>query len=177
MLFLLVFHVTSVISILSTRFAIWLLCAGAIALACGPSVRSTDSTMADTTSSNSTADGESAKQSGGSDLATSLDVSVKDGVIFTLHVTNTTPKQIELNFGSGQTYDFVVLDAVGNPVWKWGDGQMFTQALRNKLLAPSETITFQERWTSPSTKGKFTVVASLTSSNLPLGERAEFTLP
>lgn len=110
-------------------------------------------------------------------LATSLNVSVKDGVTLAFHVTNTTSQQVELDFRSGQTYDFVVVDSVGKELWRWSEGRMFTQALQNKLLRPRETLTFEERWTSPPRSGTFTALGSLTSNNHPVSERVSFTLP
>ncbi|MFN2398831.1 MAG: BsuPI-related putative proteinase inhibitor [Gemmatimonadaceae bacterium] len=110
-------------------------------------------------------------------LATSLNVTVKDGVTLAFHVTNTSSQQVELNFHSGQTYDFVVIDSAGKELWRWSEERMFTQALQNKLLRPRETLTFEEKWASPPRSGTFTAVGSLTSNNHPVSERVSFTLP
>ncbi len=110
-------------------------------------------------------------------LATSLDVSVRDGVTLALHVTNTAASRIELRFSSGQTYDFSVLDAAGREVWRWSADRMFTQALQIKSHDAAETLTVQERWDSEGRTGRFTAVGTLRSSNYPVEQRVEFSLP
>ena len=159
---------------MSSRLLIWLCCAGAIALACGPRVRPNEAATQKSPA------GAKGHQGAGSEqmLATSVDVTVQNGVTFALHVTNASDKRLELRFPSGQTHDFIVIDSAGREVWRWSADRMFTQALQNKLLDPRETITYEERWrpSRPAT-GRFTARAVLTSSNYPIEERVEFTLP
>jgi hypothetical protein len=117
---------------------------------------------------------EKSVKSASQTLATKFDVSV-DGsdVRFSLRVINTTPKSVEVNFASGQAYDFVVVDSVGREVWRWSADRIFTQSVRNKLLGKGEAITASEKW-SPAKPGKFTAVAQLTSSNFPVEEKVAF---
>ena len=109
-------------------------------------------------------------------IASSLDVKVGEAVQFTFHVTNSSSKRVELRFPSGQTHDVVVLDPQGREVWRWSTGRMFTQAMQNKVLGASDTLTFTETW-RPDHAGTFTAVASLLSENYPAEERAAFSLP
>ena len=109
-------------------------------------------------------------------IAASLDVKVEGEVKFTFHVTNSSAKRVELRFPSGQTHDLVVLDPQGREVWRWSHGRMFTQAMQNKVLAASDTLTFTETW-RPEKAGTYTAVASLLSQNFPTEQRAEFTFP
>ena len=109
-------------------------------------------------------------------IASSLDVKVGEAVEFTLHVTNSSPKRVELRFPSGQTHDVVVLDTQGREVWRWSTGRMFTQAMQNKVLSASDTLTFTETW-HPEHGGAYTAVASLLSENYPSEQRAAFSLP
>jgi hypothetical protein len=159
---------------MTSRLVIWFLCAGALAVACGPHARHNESAA-------STTDARPTPARTGPDdgrvLAASANVAVHDGVQFTLHVTNLSDHAIELNFPSGQTHDFVVVDSVGREVWRWSDGRMFTQALQNKLLDSKETVTYEERWPGKGRKGHFTAVALLKSSNHPVEERIAFTMP
>jgi len=108
-------------------------------------------------------------------IASSLDVKVGEAVQFTFHVTNSSSKRVELRFPSGQTHDLVVLDPVGREVWRWSTGRMFTQAMQNKVLSASDTLTFTETW-RPEHAGTFTAVASLLSENYPTEQRAAFSL-
>src|SRR3954470_12054525 len=109
-------------------------------------------------------------------IAASLDVTVGETVKFAFHVTNSSSKRVELRFPSGQTHDLVVLDAQGREVWRWSHGRMFTQAMQNKVLGASDTLTFTETW-RPEHGGTYTAVASLLSQNYPAQQRAEFSLP
>ena len=109
-------------------------------------------------------------------IASSLDVKVGDDVKFSFHVTNNSAKRVELRFPSGQTHDLVVLDPQGREVWRWSHGRMFTQAMQNKVLGTSDTLTFTETW-RPEHSGSYTAVASLLSQNHPLEQPAEFSLP
>ena len=111
-------------------------------------------------------------------LSSALDVHLdRNNVVFALNVTNGSKKSVELNFPSGQQYDFVVLDSLGREVWRWAEGRMFTQALQNKMISRGETISFGEHWERPAKTGRYTVVATLNSSNFPVQERAELLVP
>jgi hypothetical protein len=71
----------------------------------------------------------------------------------------------------------VILDSLDREVWRWGKGRMFTQALRNKLLAGGETFDVEETFRSSSlAPGRYTAKGTLTSQNYPLVQRAEFTI-
>jgi hypothetical protein len=102
---------------------------------------------------------------------------VRDGVTLTLHVTNLAEQALELTFPNGQTHDFVVLDSVGREVWRWSSDRMFTQALQNRMLGAKQTMSYEEHWDAAGRTGKFTAVATLRSSNHPVEERVEFSLP
>ncbi len=77
-----------------------------------------------------------------------------------LTLRNKTGVPLELNFGSGQTFDVVVRDEEGKDVWRWSDGRGFTQALR------SETVSGERLWvvTLPELKaGRYSVEGWLTT--------------
>ncbi|HET9425269.1 MAG TPA: BsuPI-related putative proteinase inhibitor [Gemmatimonadaceae bacterium] len=117
---------------------------------------------------------EKTVKSGSSGLSTTFDVAQDgDEVRFALRVVNATPKSVEVNFPSGQAYDFVVVDSVGREVWRWADGRIFTQSVQNKLLGKGESISVTEKWSSAK-PGKFTAVALLRSSNFPIEQKVEF---
>ena len=150
-----------------SRLLALLLCAGALVLACGPRAHSNEA------ASNATQH----VTDSGAVLATSLNVSVERGVQFAFHVTNNSEKGIELRFPSSQTHDFVVLDSIGREVWRWAGDRMFTSAMQTKMLGARETMKVEEDWDPAGKKGRFTVVAKLTSRNHPLEEKAEFAVP
>lgn len=94
-----------------------------------------------------------------------------------MHVTNSTENPIELRFPTGQTHDFVVLDSAGTEVWRWSADRMFTQALQTRSLGVGASATYEERWQPQGARGTFTAIGRLVSSNLPIEQRVEFSLP
>jgi hypothetical protein len=110
-------------------------------------------------------------------LAASAKVAVGSNVDLALQVTNLANHAVEVNFPSGQTHEFVVLDSTGHEVWRWSTGRMFTQALQNRQVDADQTLSFRERWDPRGHHGKYTALASLRSSNHPVEERVDFVLP
>jgi hypothetical protein len=114
-----------------------------------------------------------------------LDVNVEEAVTFTFTVTNSTTEHVELTFYDGQTADVVVHDDTGDDrdrklregelrdvVWRWSDGRMFTQAIRNSTLAPGEEAREEMTWEDP-TPGSYTAVATLEAGDTSVhAERA-----
>lgn len=141
--------------------------AGAIALACSPSPRSAEASAAT----------RHKRAPASAPLTSKLDVDVSDGVTFALLVTNESGKRVEMTFPSAQTHDFVVLDSVGAPIWKWSEGRMFTSALRTRMIGVDDTQSYEDGWDAEGRHGRFTVVGTLESSNFPVEQRMEFRLP
>lgn len=78
-----------------------------------------------------------------------------------LTLRNTTGTPLELNFGSGQTFDVAVRDEEGKDVWRWSEGRGFTLALR------TETVSGERLWVVklPVLKpGRYSVEGWLTTS-------------
>jgi hypothetical protein len=99
------------------------------------------------------------------------------GVNLVLQVTNTAEAPVDVEFRSGQSFDFAVLDG-DRELWRWSRGQMFTQALRTERWAAGETRSYEAVWQPPpGLAGEFTVVGTLTASNHPVGQAARFRLP
>jgi|SRR5690349_19428008 len=166
-------------SLSPSRVAIALLCAGALAFACGPRTHS----EAASTASLSTAapvlqQGTVRSHNDGAPLASNLDVKLeRDGIRFALRITNAARKHVELSFPNGQTHEFVVVDSVGREVWRWSSTRLFTQAVQNKLLNGGESMRVSEQWPHPSQHGKYTVIATVNSTNFPVQQRADFVIP
>jgi hypothetical protein len=167
-----------------------MLCLGAVAFACGPRARNEASTPKKTGATVAQSESKtvavvpqgtpravtsSARKSAVS--ATMAVQSTETTVSFALSVVNTGKKRVEINFPSGQTYDFVVVDSIGRELWRWGGDRMFTQAVRNKLLGAGERLEFQESMkTRGLPPGRYVARATLTSANYPLRQEAEFTV-
>jgi hypothetical protein len=117
-------------------------------------------------------------------LAATVDVAVRRGEVkgtrdvkFTLHVANRAEKNVELMFPSGQTHDFVVRDSAGREVWRWSEGRMFTQALQSKAISGGDEATYEEAWSAGTRAGRFTVEATLRSTNHVVAHTQAFVLP
>lgn len=166
-------------SLSPSRVAIAILCAGALAFACGPRTHSeAASTASLATAAPVVQQGAVHGHNDSAPLASRLDVKVEaQAVQFALQVTNETRKHIELAFPNGQTHEFVVLDSLGRERWRWSATRLFTQGFQNKLLGSGESMHYGEQWQHPLARGKYTVVATLNSTNYPVQERVEFVIP
>ena len=172
---------------MNTRLIIPLLVAGALAFACGPRSRSEAPTAlasAVPLSANTIVSHPSKRHDGGSarskasveKLDSRFHVAVdKRQVHFALNVQNVGTKHVELDFPSGKSYDFVVVDSVGREVWRWSNGRMFTQGLQNKQLGTGDNMQVSETWTKPA-PGRYTAIATLNSTNYPVEQRVDFTM-
>lgn len=160
---------------MSTRPFIWILCAGALVFACAR-VRHNEAS-ADPNTIELPAPTTAHPLSDAHALSAATHVTVARDVAFAMDVTNFADHKVEVRFPSGQTHDFVVLDSIGREVWRWSTGRLFTQGLRNKLLDSREHVTYDERWSPRGRHGRFTALAILRSSNHPIEQKVDFTLP
>ena len=172
---------------MSSRVVISALCVGAVAFACGPQTRNEASApikSAALVASNA----DLGVQQQGQPRSARLKDSALDAQLYVrtdespmrlaLHVVNTGKKRVELTFPSGQTHDFVILDTAGREVWRWGNGRMFTQTLRNKLLGAGDSMELEESLKSVKlAPGRYIARGTLVSDNYPLAQEAEFTIP
>jgi hypothetical protein len=117
---------------------------------------------------------EREKTLSGDPVSAILDVNVREGVQFSLRVTNNTLGKIELLFPTGQTHDFVVLDSAEQEVWRWSEGRMFTQALMNRILDSRGTLAIEAAWRAAVRPGRYSAIATVLSENTPLEQRVEF---
>ena len=155
---------------MKTRVIASLFACGLVAFACGPRTRSSESSAASVNVRHRHAPLSAP-------LVANLAVDVSDEVKFALAVTNASTKGVEIDFPNSQTHDFAVLDSTGAEVWRWSTTRMFTSALFTKPLGRDDASTFADSWSPEGKHGRFTVIATLASSNYPLEQRAQFTLP
>jgi len=175
------------IGIMNTRLIISLLCAGALAFACGPRSHSDAPTTlagalplhaSSAKSAPAAPAAQHTKKANAKDarLASKLNVTVaKNDVHLALDVKNVGGKHAELTFPSGQAYDFVVVDSVGREIWRWSGGRMFTSGVQNKQLGAGDMMQVSESWDTAK-PGHYTAIATLKSSNFPVEERVDFVM-
>jgi hypothetical protein len=171
---------------MSSRFLIPVLCVGAVVYACGPRARSdagvkkNSASLAQAVSNRPAATRAASRSKADTKPSFSANLVVNADsteVQLALHVVNTSSKRVEVNFPTGQTYDFVIVDSIGREVWHWGSGRMFTQTLRNKLLDGGESMNMKETWKSAAlAPGRYVARGTLTSENYPMSSETEFTV-
>lgn len=160
---------------MNSRLIITLLCAGAVALACGRFTRNdTPAAQAKSparTTATLAAVKEVPKLNG--DFALRIEPRALN---FAFVLTNESKKQVELAFPNGQQYEFAVLDSVGREVYRWSAGRMFTQSVRNATIDGNDTLRIAERVETTLPQGKYVAVATLRSSNFPIKQVSAFEL-
>lgn len=109
-------------------------------------------------------------------LPTMSVVVTDDSVRFRLRVANNGATEVTASFGSSQRYDFVVEDAAGMEVWRWGADRMFGQALGEERLEPGGVLEYSAAWAPGGLSGSYRAVARLVSSDRPVELSTEFEL-
>jgi len=156
-----------------SRLLITLLCAGAVALACGSFTRN------DASNATASTVRHSSKHTKADTVKVNGNFAVKiepHALRFALNLTNASKKHVELSFPNGQQYDFSVIDSSGREVYRWGRGRMFTQSVQNKLIDGGKTMSIDEVAETTLPHGKYVAVATLRSSNYPMEQRSAFEL-
>lgn len=114
----------------------------------------------------------------GGPLVSSLQVEPSaDSVRLVLQVTNAQDAPVELEFRSGQSFDFVVLQGE-RELWRWSADRMFTQALRSETLAPGETRTYTASWAPPAgLRAELVARGFLTAAGHRAEQQSHFRIP
>ena len=63
--------------------------------------------------------------------------SVGEPITMTLKIFNYTEEEITFHFNTGQRYDFIIEDEEGSKIWRWSQDMMFTMALGEETLGPT----------------------------------------
>jgi hypothetical protein len=74
------------------------------------------------------------------------------GKTFTLKVCNVTSGTVSREFSSSQRYDFEV-SKDDKLVWRWSDGQMFSQVIGSESWKPKECKSWSENWDASTSDG------------------------
>jgi hypothetical protein len=156
---------------MNSRLLITLLCAGAVALACGSLARTDVTQNVARHSDNDSAISKATRVNG------NFIVNVEPHVLrFAFNVKNESSKHVELDFPNGQQVEFSVRDSVGREVYRWSTGRMFTQSVQNRLIDGGDSVRYDERIDATLPRGKYIAIATLRSTNFPMTEKSEFQL-
>jgi hypothetical protein len=67
-------------------------------------------------------------------------------VEITLVLADCADNDATLHFPTTQRYDFTIVDANGNEVWKSSDGKSFAQTEGTEVMTPGQTVRYTETW-------------------------------
>jgi len=88
-----------------------------------------------------------------------------DSAVAVLTIVNRGTAAISLDFGTGQRYDFEVLDADGARRWRWSDGRGFIQMIGRETLESGAKREYRERIPVPNTPGEYRLVGVITAAS------------
>lgn len=98
-------------------------------------------------------------------------------VALALRIRNPRSTPVQLDFTSGQRYDFEIRLPDSTRIWRWSDDKAFTMVLGTETLAPGETRAWIERWESGGRTGEFTAFGRVATTSQPLSASAPFRRP
>lgn len=97
-------------------------------------------------------------------LTTSQTVYAAGGPVdLALKITNRGSDPVTLQFSTSQRYDFLVLDAADDTVWRWSADKMFMQVLGQEQLGPGESRDFREHVAVALPPGEYAAVGRVTA--------------
>ena len=88
------------------------------------------------------------------------------GETFEFTVENQTGDDVDIVFSSGQEFDYIVYNQKGMKVKQLSDDMMYTQAIREVLLADGDSLTYEvpmEEVTDDLPSGTYTITFIFTS--------------
>ncbi|QMV43104.1 BsuPI-related putative proteinase inhibitor [Cohnella cholangitidis] len=101
-------------------------------------------------------------------LNTVMDTAMEDGeLLLTFSLRNVSERDLTIEFGSGQQYDFAVYNARKEEVYRWSDSYSFTMALVEKEIKKGDRLDYAENWDlkdregNPVPDGVYTIKVSI----------------
>ncbi|MGG1599395.1 MULTISPECIES: BsuPI-related putative proteinase inhibitor [Paenibacillus] len=77
-----------------------------------------------------------------------------DRMKFSFSVRNTSGKDLQISYSSGQKYDIYVYNEANEEIYRWSVNKAFTQALIVSSLKKADTLSFTEVWDLKDNQGK-----------------------
>lgn len=98
-----------------------------------------------------------------------MSYSVGEPIKMTLKVFNYTEKDTIFQFNTSQRYDFIIEDEEGSKIWRWSQDMMFTMALGEETLGPTNTeITYTAEYKGMLSPGYYKVTGILVAKDRPM---------
>ena len=96
-------------------------------------------------------------------------VPLGERIIMVLDITNEGQQPLTRRYTSGQMYDFVVRDSLGQEVWRWSDGKGFTEAIEHQVFEAGETVFYRVEWNQVDNASEQIPPGSYTISAVDVG--------
>ncbi|MFG6120401.1 BsuPI-related putative proteinase inhibitor [Thalassobacillus sp. B23F22_16] len=101
------------------------------------------------------------------DLALHSEIKPENNKVhFQFSLENQGDEAYELGFTSGQKYEIVVKNDADEEVYRFSEGQMFTQALETKTLEPGDSLSFEEVWLDGVEPGDYNAAISIEANSV-----------
>ena len=98
-----------------------------------------------------------------------ISYSVSEPIIMTVKIFNYTEEDIVFYFNTSQRYDFIIEDEEGNEVWRWSQDMMFTMALGEKTLGPTNTeVIYTTEYTNKLIPGYYKIIGVFVAQGRPM---------
>ena len=95
-----------------------------------------------------------------------MNYSVGEPIKITLKIFNYTEEDIAFQFNTSQRYDFIVEDEEGSKIWHWSQDMMFTMALGEETLGPTNTeITYTAEYSDKLSSGYYKITGILVAQD------------
>jgi len=98
-----------------------------------------------------------------------MSYSVGEPIKMTLKVFNYTEKDTIFQCNTSQRYDFIIEDEEGSKIWRWSQDMMFTMALGEETLGPTNTeITYTAEYKGMLSPGYYKVTGIFVAQDRPM---------
>jgi len=98
-----------------------------------------------------------------------MSYSIGEPIKMILKVFNYTEEDVTFYFNTSQRYDFIIEDEEGNEVWRWSQDMMFTMALGEKTLGPTNTeVIYTTEYTNKLIPGYYKIIGVFVAQGRPM---------
>jgi len=102
-------------------------------------------------------------------MTNKISYSVGETIMVTLKIFNYTEEEIIFHFNTSQRYDFIIEDEEGSKIWHWSQDMMFTMALGEETLGPTNTeVIYTAEYKGKLSPGYYKVTGFFVAQDRPM---------
>ncbi|MEH7253669.1 BsuPI-related putative proteinase inhibitor [Neobacillus niacini] len=112
------------------------------------------------------------------DIETSIiEKEVPNGITFIYEVQNIGNEDILLQFPTAKKYDYELFTNRGKLVYRYSDGKMFAQVIKNVMLPARKSLHFTTETLPPLEKGQYSIIMWIAARGMDSHkEKLNFTI-